>query len=208
MRLIVVRHGETEWNKMKRVQGMTNTPLSQQGQRQARLVARRLRNLRISAIFASPLDRAKSTANAIGAACRIPVTVDESLREINFGEWEGCTFEEIGAKDPEMLAVWNATPHLCAPPNGETLMQVAERSAAFVERVKNLYENGTVVAVSHSVPCKAMTALCLGLPLARIHSLRLDNASVTIFDYYQDRSVLRSFNDTNHLMEDPAWRRR
>lgn len=208
MRLIVVRHGETEWNKMKRVQGMTNIPLSQHGQRQARLVARRLRNLRISAIFSSPLDRAKSTANAIGAACRVPVTVDESLREINFGDWEGCTFEEIGARDPEMLAVWNATPHLCTPPNAETLLQVAERSAAFVERIKDLYESGTVVAVSHSVPCKAMTALCLGLPLSRIHSLRLDNASITIFDYYQDRNVLRSFNDTNHLMEDPSWRRR
>ena len=209
MRLIIVRHGETEWNKLRRVQGTTNTPLSPRGQKQARLVAKRLKGMRINAIFSSPLDRAKYTAKAIATACRAPVFIDESLKEINFGDWEGLTFEEIGARYPEQFAVWNTAPHLCVPAGkSETLAQVADRCALFVENLKKQYETGTVVAVSHSVPCKLMTALCVGLPFSKVHSLRMDNASVTMLDYYQDRNVLRTFNDTNHLMEEQAWQRR
>ncbi|MGI6151844.1 MAG: histidine phosphatase family protein [Christensenellales bacterium] len=209
MRLIIVRHGETDWNRLRKTQGMTDIGLTQRGLKQARRMGARVRNMQIRCVFSSPLSRAVSTANAIASIVRAPVATDHDLREIAFGEWEGLTFDEIGERYPEELKVWNTDPHLCAPPGkAETLMQVAERCTHFLSRIRKDYEGQTVAAVSHSVPCKAMVALSIGLPLSRIHSLRMDNASMSIIDFYQDRAVLRLFNDTTHLMEELPWQRR
>lgn len=209
MRLIIVRHGETDWNRLRKTQGMTDIHLTPRGLKQARRMGARVRNMQIQCVFTSPLSRALATANAIASIVRAPVTTDSDLREIAFGEWEGLTFDEIGERYPEELKVWNSDPHLCAPPGqAETLMQVAERSSRFLSRIRKEYDGKTVVAVSHSVPCKTMVALSIGLPLSRIHSLRMDNASMSIIDFYDDRAVLRLFNDTTHLMEELPWQRR
>lgn len=209
MRLIIVRHGETDWNRLRKTQGMTDTGLTPKGLRQARRMGARVRNMHIQCVFSSPLSRALATANAIASIVKAPVATDGDLREIAFGEWEGLTFDEIGERYPEELKVWNTDPHLCAPPGkAETLMQVAERSSRFLASIRKEYDGKTVVAVSHSVPCKAMVALSIGLPLSRIHSLRMDNASMSIIDFYEDRAVLRLFNDTTHLMEELPWQKR
>lgn len=209
MRLIIVRHGETDWNRLRRTQGMTDIELTPKGLKQARRMGARVRGMHIQCVFSSPLSRALSTANAIASSCRVPVLIDDDLREIAFGEWEGLTFDEIGERYPEELRVWNTDPHLCpVPGKAETVIQVAERASRFLSRLRQQYDGKTVVVVSHSVPCKSMVALSIGLPLSRIHSIRMDNASMSIIDFYEDRAVLRLLNDTTHLMEELPWQKR
>lgn len=209
MRLIVVRHGETEWNQQKRTQGMSDTPLAPRGHRQALRLAARLRSMPVQCVFSSPLARAVDTAKALTLHRNWPIMVDSDLREINFGSWEGLTFEEIGKNYPDELAVWNASPDRCQPPGeGETLSQVAERVDAFLERAKAKYTGKIVLAVTHSIPCKLLIARTIGLPLQNLHALRVDNVSMSILDFYQDRSVLRLCNDTTHLQEGVLWPRR
>ena len=208
MRLIIVRHGETEWNRQRRTQGVTDIDLTVRGMRQAKRLGYRLRGMSVKCVFTSPLRRALDTAKALAAPSKIPVILDNDLKEIRFGEWEGLTFDEIGSNYPEELRIWNENPPLCRPPgDAETLTEVAERVEGFIRRIRTQYEESTVVAVSHSIPCKLMVASAIGLPLQNLHSLRMDNVSMSMIDFYEDKSVLRLFNDTTHLMEGVIWPR-
>ncbi len=209
MRLIIVRHGETEWNRQRRTQGVTDIDLTARGLRQARRLGYRLRSMPVKCVFASPLKRAFDTAKAIADPSRLPVFADDDLKEIRFGDWEGLTFDEIGCSYPDELRVWNENPPLCTPPgDSETIAQVAARVERFLARIRREYPDGTVVAVSHTVPCKLMVALSIGLPLQNLHSLRIDNVSMSMIDFYDDKAVLRLFNDTTHLMEGVIWPKR
>lgn len=209
MRLIIVRHGETEWNRLRRTQGVTDIDLTVRGLRQARRLGYRLRGLPVKCVYTSPLKRALDTAKALAAPSRVPVVLDNDLKEIRFGDWEGMTFEEIGNSYPDELRVWNESPQLCKPPGeSETLEEVAKRVQNFIRRARSQYEDGTVVAVSHTVPCKLLIALSIGLPLQNLHSLRMDNVSMSMIDFYEDKAVLRLFNDTTHLMEGVIWPKR
>lgn len=209
MRLIIVRHGETEWNRLRKTQGVTDIALSARGRRQAKKLGGRLRGFAVRCVYTSPLMRARDTGSAIALSCGAPVVVDDDLLEIRFGAWEGLTFEEIGQNYPEELTLWNRSPECCVPPGeSESLSQVAARVERFLTDILQKHPNDTVAAVSHSIPCKVLVALGIGLPLSRIHSLRMDNASMTVVDFYEERAVLRQFNDTAHLLDAAAWRRK
>ena len=205
MRLIIVRHGETEWNALKQTQGMSDTQLSDKGRRQARRLSYRLRPVRVAAAFTSPLGRAVETAHIITKFKHLDIIEEPDLREINFGDWEGRTFDRIRELYPKELETWTTRPQDYDIPRGESLMDVAARCTAFIERAKARYERQTVLAVTHSVPSKLLVAISIGLPVENIHSLRMDNASLTIIDFYPDRPIMRLFNDTTHLQEGVIW---
>ena len=209
MRLIIIRHGETEWNRLRRTQGTTDTALSVRGRRQAKRLGARLSGAGLRCVYSSPLCRAKETAAAIALASPAArLELAPALVEIRFGAWEGLTFEEIATRYPQELELWNRAPAQCVPPgDSETLPQVAARLRGFLSGLCERHRGETVAAVSHSIPCKLMVALGIGLPLDGIHSLRMDNASMTVLDFYEERAVLRHFNDTAHLLNLPACHR-
>src|SRR5690606_38476427 len=106
MRLLLTRHGQTDWNIARRYQGQSETPLNEKGIRQAEQLAKRLSTETIHAIYASDLSRGMNTAKAIAAFHSLDVEPDARLRELSFGDWEGMTYEEMSAHSPELFDAW------------------------------------------------------------------------------------------------------
>ncbi len=207
MRLIVIRHGETEWNLHKMTQGMSNTPLTETGIWQAGRLASRLQRMRVQAVYTSPLQRAVETAQIIAKGGGFPCHIDDALREIRFGHWEGLTFTQIAQRFPEALRIWNASPERCVlPGNAESVSDVLARCRDFVARMRAIHEEDCIVAVTHSIPSKLLIADGIALPLEQMHSLHIDNASMNMLEYYSERCVLRLLNDISHLNQARATR--
>jgi probable phosphoglycerate mutase len=198
-RLLLLRHGQTPLSIEKRYSGLGDPPLTAEGERQASAAARRLRSYDIGAIVSSPLGRARRTAEIVAAEVGRQVTVDDGLREADFGEWEGLTFAEVRKKWPDEMAAWWADPAV-APPGGESFLDAQRRVTAARERLLASYPEDTVLVVSHVTPIKLLVQLALEAPLTSLYRMHLDLASLTTVDAYADGpTVLRAFNDTAHL---------
>ena len=205
----LVRHGQTAWNANGRFMGQTDIPLDETGLRQAEAVARRLRDRRPDAIYASDLQRAWQTAEAIqaaiaGAAHPAPppeLIPEPRLREMYFGEWQGLVYDQIQARYPAALAAWEADMLRSAPTGGETLIQLAGRVQAVYAEVAAAHPDGSVVLVAHGGALQALLCLALGLPVDRFWQLDLKNTSISELHLYPAGAILHRFNDTCHLEE-------
>lgn len=148
--ILLARHGETDWNVGRRVQGHTDIPLNAAGVEQARRLAEQLASEPLTGVFSSDLSRALHTATAVADVHRLPVTVDPRLREKNFGTWEGLTDVEIGERFPDAIrGQWG---------DGETTEQVAERVLSVLEDIRLQHPTGPVLVVSHGGPLRAALA--------------------------------------------------
>jgi probable phosphoglycerate mutase len=208
-RLFLLRHGPTALTGEKRFSGTGADPeLTEQGLAQARAAARRLagqngsadpRYGRIDAIITSPLRRARQTARAVAGAGGFEPRVEEGLRELDFGAFEGLTFAEARARYPRELAAFYASPANAAP-GGESVEQVAARAAVAKDRVLVRFPRRNVLIVTHVTPIKTLLCQALGAPLESIHRMELAAASLTVIDYYDDGVTnVRCVNDTAHL---------
>ena len=149
VRIMLVRHGETDWNREGRIQGQTDIPLNARGLKQAKDVARKLASLKIEHIFSSPLERALRTAQEISDHKGIGVIVDERLREMSQGEWDGKRPADLAATSPK-YAAFQRDPLLTTPPGGESVVDVFRRVRSFLaERVEPL--GGNIVIAAHKV---------------------------------------------------------
>ena len=195
-----LRHGETEWNTEGRVCGRTDVPLSDAGRQQACLLAERLKSIPVEVLYSSPLRRALETACAIGEAIGRRPVVDDRLTELNYGEWEGRTFNEIERADPVAYHAWVADPGRLAPPLGETGKQLIERAAPFFDWIASRYGTGNVAVVSHKTLGRLFACHILGAPLADYRRrVVIDNASLNIFETSQAGWRVAALNDTSHL---------
>lgn len=206
MKLILIRHGQTEWNRARRVQGRTDVALNETGRLQAEAIARRLAKEKIHGIYSSPLSRAKETAGAIAAAQGLPKAKEiDGLTEICFGQWEGKNSLELEREFPELWINWNWVlhPEICASIGAESAAEILERALHSLARIgKEHEEKDCVAVVSHTMPIKLITAHAIGLPLTDIRALRLDNCSYTELKLGADlRGSLITWNDTVHLAE-------
>ena len=148
--ILLARHGETDWNRDRRVQGHTDVPLNANGIAQARALAEELATEPLIAVFSSDLARASDTAAAVAGRHGLPVTIDPDLREKNFGSWEGLTDTEIGERFPDAKRrFWG---------DGETTEAVAERAVAAVARIRSGHPEGLLLIVSHGGPLRALLA--------------------------------------------------
>ncbi len=202
MKLILIRHGETEWNKQRRIQGCrSDTRLSQKGLEEADRVAAVLRKERIDAIYASPMKRASETAQIIAEACKLPVQVFNELREIDAGELDGLFERELTGP---YEVVWkefrngNASTPL---PGGESLQDLQKRSSWAVDRMLEKHIDGTVVVVAHLLANLVIVCQVLGINLSQIVRLRQAPASITILELTTQGNSLLLFNDTCHLQQ-------
>ncbi|RQW92309.1 histidine phosphatase family protein, partial [Micromonospora globispora] len=201
-RLILVRHGETEWTAQRRYSGRGDVPLSARGRDQARATAARVAALApsVAAVVSSPLSRCTATAEAVAAVVgNPPVRPDDGLIECDFGAWEGLTFAEVRERWAGELDAWLASTAI-APPDGESFVAVAERVGRAIEALRDAYPGETVVVVSHVSPIKLVLRDALAAGDAFLHRLYLDTAGISVLDLYPDGGVaVRSVNDTAHL---------
>ena len=196
---VLLRHGETALSAERRFAGRGDLPLTGLGEKQAAAAAARLAGRKVDAIVSSPLRRARQTADAVAAATGVPVSVEDGLMEVDFGEWEGLTFAEARERWPEEMTAWLADPSL-APPGGESFDGAAARVGPALDRVLAAHPAESVVVVSHVTPIKTVICRAMLAPPAAMFRFHLDLASLTEIDWFADGPVLlRSLNDTAHL---------
>jgi len=202
IRLLLVRHGETELTAQRRYSGRGDVPLSARGLAQAQAVAARVAGLgpSVAAVVTSPLQRCRATAEAVAAAAGgAPVVVEPDLIECDFGAWEGHTFAEVRSRWPAELDAWLASTSV-APPDGESFAAVGTRVRRARAVLLAAYGNGEVVVVSHVSPLKLLLRDALAAGDALLHRLYLDPGGLSIVDVWPDGGVaVRSVNDTAHL---------
>jgi len=209
MRLILVRHGQTEWNRLKRIQGISDQGLNEKGLKQAEAIAEVLKERNVTAIYASPLKRARDSALAIARHHDAEVVTLSGLREMDAGEVDGLTYAEMAARHGDFLEKWMRDCSSVTPPGGCSLpelqdrvwgaiQEIVERQAAR-EAVRKPEPGGVVVAVSHYFAI--LTTLCkvLGQSISESRRMRVDLASLCTLDFEPSRIVLVSMNDTCHL---------
>ncbi len=200
MNLLLMRHGQTEWNQAMRTQGRTDIPLDETGRAQAVLAAERLKNLHLSAIYTSPLLRARQTAEAVAIQHGLNVIPHPLLVERDFGIWEGEEFSALTNKYPDGIRLWREDPVAYTPENAESLTDVLARCTTFLKELCARHgDEEKVLVVSHSIPLRLMVAHLIGLPPARLHSLRMDNAAYTELLLREKYNTLLVLNDTGHL---------
>lgn len=198
-RLLLVRHGETDWNAQRRHQGQTDIPLNVLGRQQAQAVGDRLKGETIDIIYASDLERAMETAQAIAAYHDLPIHEDSRLREMHFGEWEGLTYEEIQQRKPMTPDAWNKIMMEDGPPGGENLPQFAARIKAAIEEITSSHPDETVLLVAHSGTLMILICMLLKHPIEKYWQFRLDRTSVSEISTYPDGAIITLLNDTCHL---------
>ncbi|MFY9265907.1 MAG: histidine phosphatase family protein [Solirubrobacterales bacterium] len=202
MRLLLVRHGESEWNADGRLQGQADPPLSALGRAQVAHMAARLVDDEIDAIVASDLQRAIDTAAALADVVRMPVTPRRDLREVDLGSWTGVSREEIEAADPEAWRRWRIE-GIEGWDGGERYSEAMDRVGGAITELAAAWDGKTVVAVTHGGCIRLATCHLLGMPaedLGRIMSI--GNSSITEFLVEPDGGgrIVR-LNDIAHLLE-------
>jgi len=198
-KLLLLRHGRTEWNAQGRYQGQTDVALNAAGRRQARQLAERLCHKEIDAVYASDLQRARETARIVAEAHGLPVKAEARMREICFGAWEGKTHDEIEAGEAAVLHRWYDNPVHTAPPGGEMLSAVLDRVRAAYEDVLEDHQGETVAIVAHGGTLRLLVCIALGLQPTAYWQFNFDEASMSELGIYEQGAILNVLNDTSHL---------
>ena len=201
MKILLARHGETRWNAEGRYQGQMDIPLSEVGEGQARLLGERMKDVAIARAIASPLARARRTAElALGEARVAQLGLDIDLQEIAHGEWEGLLASEIRERDPERLRAWREAPESVQMPGGESLQQVLDRAwPALESAAEGLSADDTLLVVAHDAVNRVILCRILGLPLARLWSFRQAPTTINLLEGPDvNRLEVVRLNDCNH----------
>jgi len=198
LRLFVLRHGETVFTRERRFAGWRDVPLTDAGLRQSEAAAA-LSGVAISAVFASPLERARTSAEAVAKPHRVAVQIMPAFRELGFGAWEGRTRAEVEAAEPALYDVWRTAPDRFAAPGGESLPTVAKRVAEGIETLRADHDGESVVLVTHAVVIRLIVLDGLGLGPARLWSIDASPAGITELEYRDDWVTVHRMNTLAHL---------
>jgi phosphoserine phosphatase len=204
-RLICVRHGETAWNHDLRLQGQTDTDLSDFGREQAARLAERLAREEIAAAYSSDLRRCVHTAEIALAGRGIRPTLMQGLREVHLGEWQGHTTAELRQLMPaELERVW-ANPIDEAPRGGESRRELQSRVVAAIEAIVARHPDQQVLVVSHGGALRALACWVLIADLRAVRRIELDNCGLSRVDVEEGQPRLLRWNDVGHLegLRDP-----
>lgn len=199
--IILVRHGETLWNKESRFQGSADIELSPEGVKQAKRLAERFADFKLDMIYASDLQRAAKTADIVAKQHRININTEARLREANFGVWEGLTFNEIKKQDGEKLDTWLEDPVTVHPPEGETFEEVQKRAKEGLNEIKNEHEDEQILVVAHGGTIRALLVDLLGMSLSNFWRIQQDNTSVNLVKFYDGDPIISLINCTRHLQK-------
>ena len=203
-RIILVRHGETDWNKQGRFQGQIDIPLNQNGKFQAKAASEFLKNNIIQKAFSSSLSRPKETAQIIlNEHPGVEISLKDSLKEISHGEWEGKLESEIRSDWPDLLKKWKTSPEKVQMPDGENITEVSIRSiSGWNEICKDLKNEETALVVAHDAVNKTILCHLLGLMPSKIWMIKQGNGGITVIDLSEEEGQpdqITCLNITSHL---------
>jgi alpha-ribazole phosphatase len=198
-KVILVRHGETLWNLEMKYQGHCDVALTEKGIKQAELAADSLAKESISAVYASDLCRAFVTAEHIANKHHLQVATIPELREINFGQWEGLTYDKINNQWSDIMAKLFTHPDEVEIPDGETFREVKERATIALNTLIEKHPNETIVVVSHGGTIRTILCAVLNIPLNHLWNIKQDNTAINILEYYNNQTLVSLVNGTYHL---------
>ncbi|MFO7568813.1 MAG: histidine phosphatase family protein [Smithellaceae bacterium] len=200
MKLILVRHGETLWNREGRIQGTSDIELSGAGIRQAEQLAGALKDAPIDAIHASPLMRAYRTAEIINQFHGLTIETHPELIEMDQGDFEGLSFKELMACEKEFINRWIADPSCVKMPRGESLIELQNRAwppvSDMIDRAKN------TLVVSHNFTIAAILCRLRNISLSAFRSACVGTASQTVIRFEQGEPIIEKLNDREHLSDE------
>ena len=198
--IILVRHGQTEWNRIERFRGRADVPLDETGLAQAEATGLRIHGeWQPSAVYSSPLSRAMRTAEAIAKHFDLSAQIHPGLIDIDYGEWQGLTPDEVRDRWPAELQAWYSHPDQANIPGGETLARLRSRGMSTVNELSARLTEQTIVLVGHTVINRIILLGVLGLGNERFWHIKQDTCSINVFKAETDDFVLVSLNDTCHL---------
>jgi len=201
-RIVLIRHGQTAWNKVTRFRGQADPPLDDFGHKQAKATADYVRDRwSVQAVYASPMGRAVETAEAVARAHGLEVHQCDALLDIDFGAWQGLTPEEVREHHPKLLRMWFEEPHRVRIPGGESLAVVRDRVTSGLTTIVERHRGQAVAMVGHMVVNRVLLCAILGLGNDRFWHLRQDTCAVSVFDVdLESQATLMLLNDTCHLV--------
>ena len=200
-RLLLVRHGLTDFNSTRKFCGITDIDMSPEGYRQIEKVRDRLAHQNIDAIYCSDLRRTRISAEIISTGHNLEIKSVPELREMNYGQCETLTWEEISRDYPDVSGhMIKRSPNLNFP-EGESLNDLAKRIASFIKLLKQFPNEQTVLIVSHSRPLGVLICTLLEIGIKAFWRFYIDNASVSIVSVYPHFAILNLLNDVSHLSE-------
>ena len=198
--IIIIRHGETEWNKTGRFQGHSDVPLSAEGRTQAAALGKNLVVDHVDAIYASDLTRAMETAAPLAQRFGLEVISDPQLRELNFGAWEGRNFNDVNAENPNAMKNFYTDPEQADIPESEPFPEFQRRIAGRVREIVARERGKRIVIVSHGASIRILLADILSMPIRSIWHLSQLNTAVNKIRFEDDGfAVVTLMNDTSHL---------
>jgi broad specificity phosphatase PhoE len=200
-RIVLVRHGQTVWNREQRFRGQADVELDEFGLKQAEATGRYVATRwPVVAVYASPLRRTVQTAEAVASAQRLTAHPLEGLIDISFGEWQGRTVDEVEQRSPDLLRAWWEAPHTVRFPGGESLNVVRDRVVAALDAVVVRHMGEAVALVSHTVVNRVLLCAVLGWSNDRFWRLQQETCAVNVFDVGEDGAfTVVLLNDTCHL---------
>jgi len=213
--ILLIRHGQTAWNREERFRGQVDLPLDDWGLKQAEAVGQRVAGgWQPVAVYASSLQRTLQTAAAIARACAglhpagavlrpayagLRTTIHDGLLDIDYGAFAGLTPDEAADQYPDLARAWRCAPHTVHFPGGESLDDVRARAEAALAEVVASHPGQTAVLVTHVVVCRLLLCSVLGLDNSHFWQFEPATASISVFEVSPESSVLLSVNDTCHL---------
>jgi len=202
--LLLMRHGETAWNRGKIFRGTHDVPLNDNGRAQAAALAEALRDRPIDAAYTSGLSRARETAEIVLAGRNVTAIIEDGLCDFDYGQWTGLADAEVARRRPEQHRLWTTDPEQARIPGGDTLRGVFERAVSVMGNIAADHDGDTVALFAHRVVNKLLVLRALGLPLSRFNFIRQDNCCVNEFQYVRGDYVIQTINDVSHVRRSGA----
>lgn len=181
--MVLVRHGQTDWNLEGRYAGQADVPLNAVGVAQAHELAERLAGRRFDCLYSSDLQRARTTAGILGARLGLPVCVDPRLREIDQGEWEAELFTVLVQRYTSELTERSRNPVYSRPPGGESIAEVARRVIQAADDIARAHPDGSALLVAHGITLSVLICQTRGIPLSQVYDNIPANADPVVIDW-------------------------
>ncbi len=197
--VILVRHGETEWNRREIFRGRADVELNRRGREQAKALGAALKGYDLGAVYSSPLSRAVETAEAIAKPHGVPVEIDKGFVDFDYGAWQGLPHDEVRRRYPRVYQDWIERPHTVRIERGESLRMVRRRAMRALMRIVDRHQDETVVIVAHRVVNKVLLCAVLELDNSHFWRIRQDTCALNSLEWSDGRFVIRLLNDTCHL---------
>jgi alpha-ribazole phosphatase len=201
-KVILIRHGETDWNKEQIFRGRIDVALNEVGLAQAGAVKESLKDVKIDRIYSSPLSRAFETASVLEENRGLEVEIEKGFIDIDFGKWQGLSHEKVKEEYNNLYEIWLTEPHNVVFPGGESLEDVRKRSMKALEKVIENHPEETLAVVSHRVINKVLLCAILGIELSHFWYIKQDTCAINKFEYKDGNYYLTLLNDTCHLKKD------